>query len=271
MQRAGRQRSVGTASASAGLMRDIHVFDGLAALHAAAAEYIAVAASRAIAERGRFLLVLAGGATPLDVYARLATLSASRIDWNRVDIFWGDERCVPPGHAESNYGNAVTTLLGEVAIPLQRVHRIRGEQSAVSAAAEYDHALAAFFGTVTPAGLGDATAFDLVLLGMGVDGHTASLFPGSPVLNAEGWAAPARAPVSDSAAERVTLTLSAINASRECVFLVTGEAKRQAVAEVFRSRTPTDESPALLPAARIQPRERSLWFLDAAAAGALET
>lgn len=270
MEDAGRRLRAGTPSPDKRGSREIHVFDELAALNAAAAEYIAGAASRAIAERGRFLLVLAGGATPLGVYARLASQAAGRIDWTRVDLFWGDERCVPPGHDESNYGSAATTLLGEIPVPLQRVYRIRGEQSAVSAAAEYDDALAAFFGAMTPAGLGDDTAFDLVLLGIGGDGHTASLFPGSPALDAESWATPAHAPASEIS-ERVTLTLSAINASRECMILVTGEAKRQVVSQVLRPRTPADGSQALLPAARIQPREQSMWLLDAAAAGALVT
>lgn len=270
MQGAGRRPGVETASAGAGLMREVHVFDGLSALHAAAAERITVAASRSIAARGRFLLVLAGGSTPLDVYARLASRAVSRIDWQRVDIFWGDERCVPPDHDESNYGNAAATLLRHVPIPLHRVHRIRGEQTPARAAAEYDAALASFFGAATPIDPEVGTTFDLVLLGMGADGHTASLFPGSPALDASAWAAPAHAQAPASIAQRVTLTFPAINASRECMFLVTGDAKREAVAEVFRARTPTEEPRSLLPAGRVQPRERSLWFFDGAAAGALE-
>lgn len=270
MQGASRRPGVEPASASAGPIRELHVFDELAALHAAAAERIALAAARSIAASGRFLLVLAGGATPLDVYARLASHSVSRIDWGRVDIFWGDERCVPPDHDESNYGNAATSLLRHIPIPLHRVHRIRGEQTPARAAAEYDAALASFFGAATPTDPGVETTFDLVLLGMGTDGHTASLFPGSPALDAGNWAVPALAPAPATTAQRVTLTLSAINASRECIFLVSGDAKRKAVAEVFGARSHTDEPRALLPAARVQPRERSLWFLDGAAAGALE-
>lgn len=249
-------------------MNEVRVFDSTEKLNAVAAEHITTAAIGALAERGRFLLVLAGGETPRGVYARLASEYAERIDWKRVHVFWGDERCVAPDHAQSNYGMANDSLLRRVNLPAANVHRIQGEESAESAAMMYDRELADFFRAPTPAGLDSESAFDLVLLGVGEDGHTASLFPDSPALAAAGWAAPARAPGSASVVERVTLTLPAINAARECLFLVAGAAKRHVVQQILSSSAAVDDGGSpLLPAARVRPRGRSVWFLDAEAAG----
>lgn len=252
------------------MLNEVRVFDSAEKLDAAAAEHIATAAIGAVAERGRFLLVLAGGETPRGVYARLASEYAERVDWKRVHVFWGDERCIAPDHPQSNYRMAAESLLRRVDLPATNVHRIRGEAPPERAVMMYDRELAEFFGAATPAHLGSEPAFDLVLLGVGEDGHTASLFPGSPALAATGWAAAVRAPESAAVAERVTLTLSAINSTRECLFLVAGAAKRHVVQQILSSSADAEDGGSpLLPAARVRPRGRSLWFLDAAAAGQL--
>lgn len=249
-------------------MNEVRVFDSAEKLNAAAAEHIKTAARGAVGERGRFLLVLAGGTTPRGAYEQLASQSAGRIDWKRVHVFWSDERCVAPDHEQSNYGMAADSLLHWVNVPAGNLHRIRGEEPPARAAMMYDRELAEFFRAATPAQLGSEPAFDLVILGVGEDGHTASLFPGSPALAASGWAAPTRAPGPAAVAERVTLTFPAISAARECLFLVAGTAKRHVVQQILWPPADTGEggSPPF-PAAQVRPRGRSLWFLDAEAAG----
>jgi 6-phosphogluconolactonase len=247
---------------------ETRVFDSVEELNAAAAEHIATAARGALEERGRFLFVLAGGNTPRGAYEQLVAQHAQEIDWTRVHVFWSDERCVAPAHAQSNYGMAADSLLQRVDVPAGNVHRIRGEDPPERAAMMYGRELAEFFRAAAPADLWSAPAFDLVLLGVGEDGHTASLFPGSPALAATGWAAPARVPEPAAVAGRVTLTLPAINAAREVLFLVAGAAKRQVVEQILRPSSYRGQGGApTLPAARVRPRGRSRWFLDADAAG----
>jgi 6-phosphogluconolactonase len=189
---------------------------------------------------------------------------APRIEWPSVEVFWGDERCVPPDHPESNYGMVAASLLRHVAIVPGNLHRIRCEDAADLAAARHDAELAEFFGRASPDAGGAGPTFDLVLLGLGADGHTTSLFPGSPALDATGWVVAARAPGSGAGAERVTLTLPAINSAREGVFLVAGAAKRGVVRRLFRTESFHSGDPPL-PAARVRPRGGALWLLDAAA------
>jgi 6-phosphogluconolactonase len=245
-------------------MNDIRIFDDAAGLHRAAAQAIEQAAATAIRDRGRFLLVLTGGSTPRGIYERLATHHAERIEWERVHVFWGDERCVPRDDPQSNFRLAAETLLRRVPLPHSNIYRMPGEVAAEQAAERYDAELQRFFGAATPAALGEqGFSFDLVLLGMGGDGHIASLFPGSPALHAESWAAAAEAPPQSPIAERVTLTLPALNRARGCLFLVTGAAKRDTVRAVL-------DGSAALPAASIRPRGPCEWFLDAGAAGGLE-
>jgi 6-phosphogluconolactonase len=249
-------------------MNQRRVFDEVAELHDAAAAFIRDAAAHAIAQRGQFLLVLAGGTTPRGVYERLAARFASEIDWQRVHLFWGDERCVPPDQAHSNYRMAAEALLQHVAVPAGHLHRIPGEKPAERAAAEYDQQLREFFQLQEPGELPTGHhAFDLVLLGLGDDGHTASLFPDSPALEANSWAALAKAPPAFAVPDRVTLTFPALNSARDCLFLVTGAAKRETVRRVLRSPAGERDTQLPLPAARVRPRGRTFWFLDRAAAG----
>lgn len=240
-------------------MSSVRIFAEAADLHQAAGRLIVEAAARAIAERGRFLLVLAGGTTPRGVYRQLA---AQHIEWERVHLFWGDERGVPPEHAESNFRMAAESLLRHLPVPPPNLHRIPGEKPPGEAALLYDRELQRFFGAGRPADLPGDQGFDLVLLGIGADGHTASLFPGSEALEETGWAAATQAPSPAAVRERITLTLPAINCAREVVFLVTGREKRAVLQEILLPAA----SRSILPACRVAPRGTLSWFLDAAAA-----
>jgi 6-phosphogluconolactonase len=231
------------------------------ALAEAAARLVVEAAAEAIAARGRFTIALAGGGTPRATYARLAKPPFSdRVDWSRTWVFFGDERGVPPEHADSNYGMAHATLLAKVDVPAAQVRRIRAEaEDPEAAAAEYAKALAETFGTRR----GKLPRFDLVLLGLGVDGHTASLFPGSPVLKEIFRTVAAVHATAAAIPQRFTLTLPVLNAAARVVFLVGGAEKAKVVKAVLVER-------ALLPAAMVRPDPGELvWLLDRAAAALL--
>jgi 6-phosphogluconolactonase len=217
------------------------------------------AAAEAIAARGRFAVALSGGRTPNDLYRRLASDPAGAVDWNRVHLFWGDERCVPPDDPQSNYGTAMKAFAG-AAIPSANVHRVPAEiEPPETGAARYAAELATFFA----AGAGAPLAFDLVLLGLGPDGHTASLFPGSAALTETARTVVANWAPSQQAF-RVTLTYPVLNAARQVLFLVTGSEKADIVARLL------GDGDASLPAAGVRPGAGRLSFLlDAAAAAKL--
>lgn len=218
-----------------------------------AARLVRETADRAQRLRGSFTLILAGGSTPKALYERLAS-DPGPIDWSRVTVLQGDERCVGPDHADSNYRMARAALLDRVPIDPARVHRIRGELGPAAAAEAYDGILRA----TGPA--------DLALLGMGADGHTASLFPGHDFARDAGkLAAPATAPAGFAIAERVSLTLEALNRSALILALITGADKATTLARVRRERAGPAGHDAL-PMARVRPGVR--FLLDAAAAGA---
>ncbi len=214
-------------------------------------------ASEAVRGGGRFAAALSGGATPRPLYRSLAgSPFREAIPWKGVHLFWGDERCVPPDHPDSNYRMAYETWISKVPIPLENVHRMRGKDDPKAAADEYEEQLRAFFGSA------GWPAFDLILLGVGVDGHTASLFPGSSVLNQQRrWVA---APfVEKLKTHRLTLTLPVINNARRVLFLAAGEEK----ANIMKTILTTDPAEAPLPAQLIRPRHgRRLFFLDQFAA-----
>ena len=231
------------------------------ALAATAARLIADTAADAIDARGRFMWALAGGETPRSTYAKLALPPfRERVDWHRTWVFFGDERAVPPDHPDSNYRMAHETLLGKVPIPAAQVLRIHGEApDSEVAAAEYAHVLSEAFGTRR----GELPRFDLVLLGLGVDGHAASLFPGSPVLREIFRAVAAVHVAAASIPQRLTLTLPVLNAAARVVFLVAGPEKAKVVKAVLGER-------AILPAAMVRPDPGELvWLLDRAAAAQL--
>lgn len=240
---------------------EIQVFVDRDALMRAAADEVATCADAAIRSRGRFLIALSGGSTPARLYALLATESyAPRIDWARVHIWWGDERCVPPDDPASNYRMTRAALLDHVPIPAAHIHRMRGEDDPVQAAAAYTAELRGFCSEREP-----VPRFDLVLLGLGADGHTASLFPGTAaVTEDQRWVVAHYVPVQS--AWRITLTPIVINAAAEILFLVTGADKSGALHRVLDGPS----QPALLPAQAIAPQAgRVRWFVDAAAAAKL--
>ena len=219
-------------------------------------------AQESVARRGRFSAVLAGGSTPKATYAKLANPDFSqRVDWTRVHVFWGDERCVPAVHPNSNYFMAYETWLRHVPIPAENIHRLPGEMDPQTAAAEYETTLRAFFaGEAIP-------QFDLVLLGLGDDGHTASLFPGTAAIDErERWVIGQY--VEKLAAWRLTLTPMAINGARDVTFLVSGLAKAPMLHQVLTAAY----EPERLPAQVVRPAQgRVLWLVDEAAASQLSS
>ena len=233
------------------------------ALMAAAAEEIVAVAAEAVRATDRFAVALAGGATPRRLYERLA--AAARIDWERIEVCFGDERCVPPGDEASNYRMVRESLLARVPIPPARVHRMRGEDVPAAAAADYERELRGLFATPTgpPQSVRGAT-FDLVLLGLGTNGHTASLFPGLPaVRETVRWVV---AGDVAAAAWRMTLTPVVLNAALDVLFLVAGREKAATLRRVLRG----PYEPDVLPAQAIHPaRGRVRWLVDAEAASAL--
>jgi 6-phosphogluconolactonase len=217
------------------------------------ARHVEQTAARATQRNGRFTLVLSGGSSPTRAYELIA--QRGRVNWPDVHVFWSDERCVPPDHPDSNYHRSAATLFANGAPPRDHIHRIPAEHGPETAAAEYDQELAAFFQAKQPA-LRSQPAFDLVLLGMGEDGHTASLFPGGVGLSSPAWAAPAQAPPGVQPNQRVTLTLAAIAAASEVCFIVTGSNKQEMVTNVLTHQQ------AEFPAAQVTSRQRVSWLLD---------
>jgi 6-phosphogluconolactonase len=226
----------------------------------AAGRRFVLAAGAAIPARGQFLVTLSGGSTPRSVYTLLARAPwAAELDWSRIRVLWGDERCVPPDHEESNYRMAREALLDHVPIPPANVHRIHGEEDPVQAAAAYERLLRALLGR------GESPGIDFAFLGLGEDGHTASLFPGSMAVRDDArWV---RAQYVERVARwRVTLTPAALNAAAEVAFIALGRAKAAIVQQVLEGPRRPDQ----LPAQRIAPASGQLrWFLDADAAAGL--
>lgn len=230
----------------------LHSFSTGHALARAAAQVLAECARQAVGDHGRFTIGLSGGSTPRALHGMLASEFGEAIPWDSVQVFWGDERWVPADHPASNARMARETLLSRVPIPEGQVFAIPTDGETPEAdARRYEQMLrTAFPGATWP-------AWDLLLLGIGDDGHTASLFPGTPALTeTERWVAVGNAPVEPR--ERITLTLPAINAAREAWFLVTGQSKRELVGRAFRGDV-------LLPAGKVQAQRATVWFVDAAA------
>jgi len=230
-------------------------------LAASAAEFFASVAAAAVEARGVARVAISGGSTPKGMFALLADRSRpyfARMPWDRLQLFWVDERCVPPTDAESNYRMTEEVLLEHVPLPAAQIHRIEGELDPEVAAARYEAAIRAAFrleGAQTP-------AFDLVLLGLGEDGHTASLFPHTAAL-IEMVRIVVANPVPQKETWRITLTWPVINRGREVAFLIEGATKAQAVQDVFCGAY----DPVAKPAQLIRPASgRLTLLLDAAAA-----
>ncbi|HEX7547267.1 MAG TPA: 6-phosphogluconolactonase [Gemmatimonadaceae bacterium] len=246
---------------------DVEIHPDTAQLAVAAAERFIAAATAAIRATGRFSVALSGGSTPGPLFATLAaTAYSTRVPWPDVHVFWGDERCVPPDDIESNYGMARELLLGRVPVPASNVHRIRGEDDPPAAAARYESDLRDAFGTPCGPPLGTpGKRFDLLLLGLGANGHTASLFPHlQAVREPTKWVMAERMGVQDQ--WRITLTPPILNQAAEILFLVSGREKAAALRRVLCDARDTDE----LPAQSIAPEAgRVRWLVDVAAAADL--
>jgi 6-phosphogluconolactonase len=239
------------------------IYPDAGALARAAAFDLLQRAGEAIAERGVFTLALSGGSTPKKLYALLGTDPAfAAFPWAQTQLFFGDERHVPPNHADSNFRMVKETLLASGLVPDANVHRVPAEQAdATQAAAQYEADMRGYF---TGQGLLDNfPRFDVILLGMGPDGHTASLFPDSPGLREETRWVIAN-PVAKFNTDRITFTFPVLNAARAVLLLVAGADKEAMVREVLLDARGTH------PVERVQPRDGlKLWMLDRAAAAAL--
>jgi 6-phosphogluconolactonase len=205
----------------------------------AAAQFISLAKD-AIARSGRFAVALSGGSTPKALYSLLASPEyRNLIDWSRLHLFWGDERCVPPDHPESNFRMVRESLLSQIRLPTENIHRMAGEKDPAAAAVDYERELRVFFQPAENA----VPRFDLILLGLGEDGHTASLFPGSAAVNErQRWVATVF--VERLKAHRLTLTLPLINSAAKVSFLIAGENKSAVVKDLLGTDSDLFDYPA---------------------------
>ncbi len=241
------------------MTREIIVCKDQQEIFAKAAELFVELAARSIADHGNFSVALSGGSTPKGLYALLASDAyRDRVDWSRVHFFWGDERSVAPDHENSNYRMANEAMISKLPIPAENVHRMVAEAADIeAAAAEYEAQIRNFFGIE-----GNQPRFDLILLGMGDDGHTASLFPGTEALKEQ-----VRTVVSNYVEKlstyRMTLTAPAINNARNVVFMAAGASKQQPLHEVLAG----EWNPDIYPSQLIRPAGRLIWLVDEAATG----
>ncbi|ABA57843.1 6-phosphogluconolactonase [Nitrosococcus oceani ATCC 19707] len=235
-------------------MANIQVFPTPAALYHSAAEYWVRTAKRAIERAGTFHIALAGGSTPRALYQLLATEPyAGQIDWRRIHVYFGDERYVPRDHPDSNYRMAREALLDSVAIPPEQILRIQTEFPEPELAAD-DYA------QVLQSHLPEGEIFDLILLGLGADGHTASLFPETPILTVRDRLA-AAVYVKKLKAWRISITYPAVEKARQILFLVTGADKAAVVTHVL-----SPSADKTLPVQHLQAQGEVSWYLDAEAA-----
>ncbi len=243
---------------------ELQIFADAKTLSRAGADKFLQAAHAAIASHGRFTVALSGGSTPKAIFALLSTDQASgssQLAWDKVQIFFGDERHVPPDHAESNFRMATEALLSKVPIPSVNIHRVQGELDAAIAAANYEQELRRAFG----ARAAEVPKFDLIMLGMGPDGHTASLFPGTTALK-ETSALVCSTWVEKLKSHRITFTYTLLNAAAEVLFIAGGADKAGMLRNVLRGH-PSSET---YPAQGVRPANGKLiWMVDEAAAGAL--
>jgi len=231
----------------------IRKFETLDELSKAAVKEFIGTAKQAIDKRNRFLVSISGGSTPIKLYKMLAN---ENLDWSRVHFFWGDERCVPADDDGNNYGQAKKILFDRINIPPENIHRVNSELKPDEAAKEYTATLKQFADAPL-----EWPRFDLILLGMGDDGHTASLFPGSPV-EVDKPVIAVTAHYQDRPANRVSFTQLVINNAREVFFLASGTSKAETLKRVL-----TEVNSSELPAQRIDPNEgRITWFVDNEAA-----
>ena len=242
--------------ASRSIHLGLHIHKDPAAMAERAAHLFTAACEEAVEERGAFRVAISGGHTPVPLFRLLTKPDwADRLPWDKISIFWVDERCVAPDSPDSNYGVARREFLGKV--PAIHYYRMRGDEDPEKAANAYEQLLVEEF-CLRPKEL---PRFDLMVLGMGADGHTASIFPGSPLL-AEKKRLVSEVYVPEKQEDRITLTLPVINNSRCCMFLVTGPEKHAALSDVLNLL-----SEPVLPAQCVRPQAGDLlWIVDRAAA-----
>jgi 6-phosphogluconolactonase len=239
----------------------IQILEDAAATHVRAAEEIAHFAGEDICTHAEFNLCLTGGSTPAATYELLATRFRLSVDWKEVQFFWGDERCVPPGDPASNFGMANRTMLAQLALRPEQIHRMRGEDAPEQAARAYEDELRRCFSIDE----GEWPRFGVVLLGLGANAHIASLFPGHPALHEAERLAMA-VTVEAEQRHRVTLTAPVINHAARVMFMVTGAEKAAAVKAVLEGPRDPDRYPAQL----VAPEDGELlWLMDRAAASLL--
>ena len=253
-------------------MKNVKIFPDRDSLAEAVARQFLKVAVKAIAARGRCSIALAGGSTPRKIYSLLASEKfVRRVGWQFVHIFWSDERCVPPDHSDSNYRMARETLLDHVPLPKDNIHRIRGEIEPAKAAIDYERRLLSFFYPrlrKKEAGGSELTPrFDLILLGLGEDGHTASLFPGNSVLDEkERLIVSVYAPPKITPRWRITMTLPVLNNASNLFLVAAGTRKREIVRMILKDPKASREH---YPAAMVRPRKGIIWWLDEGAAGSM--
>jgi len=233
-------------------------------LFQAAAEEVIRTATDAVKARGRFTIALSGGSTPRNLYTLIAANASASLPWDRMFFFWGDERHVPPNDPDSNFLMAKESLLSKVAVPPANIFPIPTENPDASAAAEaYEQTLRKFFALAPD----EFPRFDLILLGMGPDGHTASLFPETAALQEKSRLVVANW-VEKLKASRITLTLPVLNAASNVFFLVSGTDKAAVLHEVLEGNAAAEKYPSKL----VRPTDgRLIWFVDRAAASELST
>jgi 6-phosphogluconolactonase len=236
---------------------EIKIYNSANDLFANAAELISGLITSFIKLHGKCSLVLSGGSTPNKLYDLLAENYKNKIEWDKVYIFWGDERCVPPGNKESNYRSAKEHLIDKINILDINIFRILAEDDPVKAAVEYEKNIKDYFN-------GGEICFDIILLGLGTDGHTASLFPDTDGLN-ETHKLAVNNYIKDKKAARITLTYKAINNAKNIIFLISGEEKQSIVKKIFINKEKN------YPAVKVEPVNGNLYYLmDKNAAGDFE-
>ncbi|MEZ4594798.1 MAG: 6-phosphogluconolactonase [Chloroflexota bacterium] len=235
----------------------LHVLETAEQFNQFGVQLLTQLAQEAVAKHGRFTIALSGGGTPAGIYKLWGQRPyRDQTPWPQTHLFWGDERLVPPDDPGSNYKQIADLLLPHVPIPPENIHRAKGEWAMATAVTDYTNQLKPF------AQAGQPPVLDVVLLGMGSDGHTASLFPGSPIAQPE-WVVGVTAEYDGRPAQRLSLTPTVINQARHVIFLATGSQKAETLSRVLNG----PHQPEQLPAQRIQPSHGTLtWVLDTAVA-----
>lgn len=246
---------------------EIRVYPDIDSLSRAAAEAVFEISKAAVARSGRFTLALAGGNTPMHLYELLASEFRDKMPWNSTHLFWGDERFIPKTSPESNFKMANDSMISRLFLPSQNIHPISTElESPEDSANTYEEHLREFFQLEKAEQ--KYPKFDLVLLGLGDDGHTASIFAGDSILNEKKkWVAAVNVPPKYKTKERITLTLPVINSAKNVFFIVACKGKTEIVNKILAD---TKSAKNQYPAAMVQPKGELVWFLDSDAAEGLE-